>query len=138
LFSTASDSASWLTISRWARESLRGISTITFTIRSPVALVVEERNAAAAHAQFLAARRAFGNLEGDRAVDAGNLDFGAQSGLGKADGDDAAQVVAVALKKLMRRTESTRRGRPWAAGAAGIAFAGVADAGSVSRRRAAP
>jgi len=36
LLSTAIDSANWLTSSRWVRVSLRGISTTTFTIRSPM------------------------------------------------------------------------------------------------------
>ncbi len=94
-------------------------------------LLVEEGDALAAHAQLLAAGRAFGNLEGDGAADGGDFDLRAQGGLGKADGEDAAQVVAVALEELMgadgEDDVEVALGR---AGASGVAFAGVADAGS--------
>ena len=56
--------------------------------------------------------------------------FGAQRGLGKADGDYAVQVVAIALEEFMLPDSEHHieiaRGR---AGSPSVAFAGVADAG---------
>ena len=63
---------------------------------------------------------------------AGNLELVAQRGLGKADGDDAVQVVALALEEFVRPDgEHHVEVALGTAMAARVAFAGVADAGSV-------
>ena len=100
-----------------------------FDDKVALALVVQVGNAAPSDAQFLAALRALGNLEADRAVDAGNVNLRAQGGLREADGNDAVEVVADALEEVVRADgENDVKIALGTAGAAGIALARVADA----------
>src|ERR1035438_990196 len=96
------------------------------------AFFVHVGNAAPADAQLLAALRTLGNLEGDRAVDAGHLNLSAQRCLWKADGYDAVQVLAIALEEVVSADgEHDIQIAAGTARAARVAFAGAADAGSM-------
>ena len=93
---------------------------------------IQEGNAAPAHAQLASALGSLGDLHGDRAVDSGHFELCAERGLREADGNDAVEVVAVALEEIVRPygedyVEIAFR----SAGTSGIAFAGVADTRTV-------
>ena len=86
-------------------------------------------NTLASQPYLATALRSFGDLDGLDAIERFEFEFGAERGLRKADGDHAMEVVAIALEefvglhfeddiKISRRTSE----------AAGLAFAGVADA----------
>src|SRR6185437_13429892 len=66
------------------------------------AALVQVWNALGAQLKGLAALRALGNLQRRRAFEGLNLQLCAQRGLRERDGHHAVQVVAVALKELVR------------------------------------
>src|SRR5512146_1146000 len=66
------------------------------------ALLIDIREAPSAHLDLAAALRAFGNLDADRPVDAGNLKLRTHRSLRKADRNYAVQIVAVALEEVVR------------------------------------
>jgi hypothetical protein len=97
-----------------------------------VALLVEVRHTAAANAHLLATLHALGNSEGHRAINTGNLDLRAQCCLRKADWNHAVQVVALALKQIVGANgEHDVEVAARAARSTGVAFARIANAGSI-------
>ena len=67
-----------------------------------LAVGVQVGNALAAQLELLAALRAFGDLDGFDAFERVDLELGAERGLREADGNDAVEVVAIALEELVR------------------------------------
>lgn len=93
---------------------------------------VEMGNAFAAQLDLFAALRAFRNSQRDFAVDALDFNFVAEDGLGNADGDDAMEIVAMALKESVRLDgEYDVEITVLAVEAPGIALAGVANASAI-------
>src|SRR5271167_324301 len=93
--------------------------------------LVEVGHTLGAETKLLPALRAFGNLQHGRAFKRGYLHLSAERGLRERDGQDTVQVIAIALKELVRlnREHDVKiAGRP--AEAAGIALALIPDAGS--------
>jgi hypothetical protein len=97
---------------------------ITFTMR------VQVGNAFTLYLDLFAALRAFRDLDDFSAVESFEFDFSTESGLWEADGNDAMEVVAIALKKLVGFDfEHDIKVAAGATEATGIALAGVANAG---------
>ena len=86
-----------------------------------------------AEAEFLAGLGAGGDLELGAAVDGGDVDLGAESGLGHGDGDGGEDVVGDAVEDGMRAGfDDQEEVAVGASVGAGVALAGEADALAVA------